>query len=62
MKYVFVSHGLLTGGRSDFDAVASLSSLVRFAKIKKLTYNKDYFLCMTDYFNGGLNILKNYYN
>ena len=36
MKYVFVSHGYLNGGKADFDSIGSLSSLVRFAKLKKL--------------------------
>lgn len=62
MKYVFMSHGYLAGGHSDFDAVGSLASLVRFAKKRRLIYNKDYYICMVDYFQNGLNVLRNYHN
>lgn len=62
MKYVFASHGNLSGGKADFDAVGSLSSLVRFAKLNNLEYKKDYFICMVDYFADGLEPLKKYYD
>lgn len=54
-KLYFVSHGYLDGGRADWDAVGSLASLVRYAKLNNIEYKSGYEIIMTDYFKDGIN-------
>lgn len=60
--YLFVSHGQLQGGKSDFDSIGSVASMVRAAVRAGLAPEEDFSFTLINYYDHGLDQLLQYSN